>query len=144
MTVMNTLPDCSQLPEVALPFMNVVHCEELTLVRTLLKALQEKAAPEIIDQHMQNWLEHTTAHFAREERLMAEYNFFAYPMHQSEHEQVLQELCVQQQRWQEQRNYEALSSYILNWRSWLEQHISSMDFVTAQFLSQFDIKVELP
>ncbi len=144
MTVTNTLPECSQLPEVALPFMNQVHCEELTLVRTLLQALQDEAAPEVIDQHMQHWLEHTTAHFAREERLMAEYNFFAYPMHQSEHEQVLQELNVQQQRWLEHRNYAALSSYILNWRSWLEQHISSMDFVTAQFLSQFDIKVELP
>lgn len=136
--------DCSTLPEVALPFMNTVHCEELALVGELLKQLNSKAAPEVIDQQMAAWLEHTEAHFAREEGLMAEYNFFAYSPHQMEHEQALQELRTVQQQWQEDRNYESLSSYIVNWRVWLEQHVGSMDFVTAHFLSQFDIKVELP
>lgn len=144
MTTKNNFTDCSSLPEVALPFMNTVHCEELTLVGDLQKQLDSKAEPAIIDQQMAAWVDHTVAHFAREERLMAEYSFFAYVPHQMEHEQALQELRVVQQQWSEERNYEALSSYIMNWRAWLELHIGSMDFVTAQFLSQFDINVELP
>lgn len=35
-----------------------------------------------------------------------------------------------------------LQDYIQYWREWL-QHISTMDFVTAQFLSQLNVQVKL-
>jgi hemerythrin len=135
--------DCSTLPEVALPFMNTVHCEELTLVAGLVELLAKQADVLEIDACMAEWVAHTEAHFAREERLMAEYNFFAYPMHQGEHEMALQQLRDTQQRWLKQRDGNMLNTYILQWRAWLQQHVSSMDFVTAHYLSQFKPQVEL-
>lgn len=135
--------DCKVLPQVAMPFMNTVHCEELTLVGELLRKVAEKADPAAIDAQLIAWVQHTDEHFAREERLMDEYNFFAYPMHRMEHERALQQLREVQQQWLAQRDYNALADYILYWREWLQQHVASMDFATAYFLSQFNIEVKL-
>lgn len=135
--------ECSALPEVAMPFMNSVHCAELTLVGKLLAAVQSNAATATVDSLLAEWVEHTKAHFAREERLMTEYNFFATPCHQGEHERALLELLGVQQQWLRERDEALLPAYIQHWREWLQQHISTMDFVTAQFLSQFNLTVEL-
>lgn len=144
MTVLDkTFADYPALPEVAIPFMNTVHQAELALVTDLLTQVESLAAPEAIDSMLTAWVEHTKAHFAREECLMMEYNFFATPFHQDEHEQTLLELLGVQQQWLRERDYDLLLNYIHHWREWLQQHISSMDFVTAQFLSQFNITVKL-
>lgn len=143
MGVERDFADCSTLPEVALPFMNTVHCEELTLVAELVELLAEPAEAAELDDRIIAWVEHTEAHFTREERLMQEYNFFAYPMHQGEHEQALGQLREMQQQWLAKRDHNALNVYILQWRAWLQQHISTMDFVTAHYLSQFNPQVEL-
>lgn len=135
--------DYAELPQVAMPFMNTVHQDELKLVSGLLMQVESTAAPEAIDKLMAAWVEHTRTHFAREERLMQEYNFFATPCHQGEHEQALMQLLSVQQQWLRERDYNLLLEYIHFWREWLQQHISSMDFVTAQFLNQFKITVEL-
>jgi hemerythrin len=135
--------ECSALPEVAMPFMNSVHCAELMLVGKLLAAVQSNAATATVDSLLAEWVEHTKVHFAREERLMTEYNFFATPCHQGEHERALLELLGVQQQWLRERDEELLPAYIQHWREWLQQHVSTMDFVTAQFLSQFNFTVEL-
>ncbi|MDD5395047.1 MAG: hemerythrin family protein [Thiothrix sp.] len=143
MDVEEKFTDCSLLPQVAVPFMNTVHCEELLLVGKLLGQVESGEAPDTVDATLAAWVGHTEAHFAREERLMMEYNFFAYPVHQMAHEEALQQLQAVQQQWQASRDYTALTAYIREWREWLQQHVASMDFVTAHFLSQFNIQVEL-
>jgi hemerythrin len=143
MSIAEKFVDYGKLPQVAMPFMNVVHQEELELVEKLLAQAENRAEAQTIDQQLAAWVAHTEAHFAREERLMDEYNFFAYPMHQMAHEQALQQLCAVQRQWQEQHDHALLTAYILQWREWLQQHVGSMDFVTAHFLSQFNIQVEL-
>lgn len=55
---------------------------------------------------------------------------------------MLQLLGVQQQ-WLRERDTAMLQDYIQYWREWLQQHIGMMDFVTAQFLSQLNVQVEL-
>lgn len=143
MVVERDFADCGALPEVALPFMNTVHCEELTLVAELVELLTGQAEAAKLDDRIAAWVGHTEAHFDREERLMQEYNFFACPMHQGEHEQALGQLREMQQQWLAKRDYNALNVYILQWRTWLQQHISTMDFVTAHYLSQFNPHMEL-
>ena len=136
--------DCRALPEVAMPFMNTVHCEELTLVARLLSQLEATAPPEKIDALMNEWLAHTEAHFAREERLMDSYRFPPYPIHQMEHQRALDELNAAHQAWLSSRGNQALQDYIQStWRPWLQQHVATLDKVAAQFLSQFDIEVTL-
>ncbi len=136
--------DCAALPQVALSFMNQVHCEELELVANLLSHLQERAPMEEINSLLIEWVAHTKAHFEREERLMEEYRFPPYPIHKMAHQQALESLIPLQQQWLESGNYIALERHIKQeWRAWLQQHISTMDTATANFLSQFDIQVEL-
>lgn len=135
--------DWDALPNVAMPFMNTVHGDELALVSRLLADLENAATPASIDAQIAAWVEHTRAHFAREERLMHEYDFFATPCHQGEHETTLLQLLGVQQQWLRERDTAMLQYYIQHWREWLQQHISTMDFVTAQFLSQLNVQVEL-
>lgn len=137
----------TSLPAVALSFMNEVHHEELNLVHELLAQLDaeqtdesvNKAANEAISAQLAQWLAHTQAHFERENFLMQTYHFFAYPLHAAEHELALQQLSAVQSAWEQLTDRAALRAYIQTWRNWLQQHISTMDFVTAQFLSQFPI-----
>ena len=131
------------LPDVAMAFMNTVHSDELALVTRLLANVENTAPAATIDVQIAAWVEHTQAHFAREERLMHEYDFFATPCHQGEHETALLELLGVQQQWLRDRDYALLLAYIPHWREWLQQHISTMDFVTANFLSQLNVQVEL-
>lgn len=137
---MNTLDfSPNNLPQVALEFMNSVHGEELALVNELLTQLDDENNHAQISAQLSAWVMHTQAHFERENFLMQTYHFFAYPLHSSEHVQALQQLKAVQAAWEASANREALSAYIQTWRNWLQQHISTMDFVTAQFLSQFPI-----
>ena len=129
----------ANLPTVVLSFMNQVHAEELALVQNLVVHLHAQAEDEKISHYLTQWLEHSKNHFAREEFLMEQYNFFAYPMHQAEHQQALQDLAAVKQDWEQQQNREILGNFIQVWRAWLQQHINSMDFVTAQFLRQYPI-----
>lgn len=132
------------IPEVALPFMNSVHHEELELVNELLDRLAGSDNTASVSEQLNEWVEHTKAHFAREEHYMQEYNFPPYLVHSMEHESVLQQLLGVQQSWEESLDRDALAGYIRDtWVPWLQNHISTMDFVTAQFLSQFNIQVEL-
>ncbi|TXH62803.1 MAG: hypothetical protein E6Q84_00590 [Thiothrix sp.] len=133
----------NHLPQVALAFMNSVHSEELTLVSDLLTQLDGENNETEISTQLSAWLAHTQAHFERENFLMQSHPFFAYPMHSSEHVQALQQLSAVQVAWEETADREALRGYIQTWRQWLQQHIASMDFVTAQFLSQFPIPNDL-
>ncbi|HMT91481.1 hemerythrin family protein [uncultured Thiothrix sp.] len=132
----------SHLPQVALAFMNSVHSEELALVSELLTQLDDDTNNADISMQLNAWVAHTQAHFERENFLMQEYHFFAYPMHAAEHVQALQQLNSVQAFWDEAADREVLRGYIQSWRQWLQQHISTMDFVTAQFLSQFPLPNE--
>lgn len=133
----------ASLPEVALSFMNQVHDEELSLVNELLAQLDQQDNESQISTQLAQWLAHTKTHFERENFLMQEYHFFAYPMHYAEHVQALQQLSVVQAAWEQSTDRVALRAYIQTWRNWLQQHISTMDFVTAQFLSQFPIPTDI-
>jgi len=141
---MTKIDHCAAIPQVALEFMNTVHCEEVLLTQTLLQALDMSDTAETIDALIEQWLAHTLTHFAREERLMEEYRFPPRVIHQQEHQRALEALRAAKQHWHSARDPIALKRYVEhNWRSWLHQHISTMDRVTANYLEQFDIQVDL-
>jgi len=138
------MTNCSQVPQVRIDFMNQVHCEELTLVENLNQLVQESLTlGEIhseIDEKLQAWISHTAEHFERENKYMREYNFPAYIMHSGEHEQALRNMKLLQISWKKDKDLAKLNQYInQSWRPWFGQHISTMDTMTANFLSQFNI-----
>lgn len=140
-----TTPDCSTIPQVALDFMNTVHCEELTLVQSI-SGLIDADSPDNqkISELLDHWVTHTEQHFERENRYMQEYRFPAYPVHSNEHDAALEQIRQVRQQWDHEHDLESLQQYVQQeWPAWFKNHISTMDFITAQFLSQFDFEVEL-
>jgi len=79
--------------------------------------------------------EHTRRHFAEEERLMQETRFPPYPMHKSEHDQVLANMAAQIERWQYGRDAVATRDWLGKAvGDWFITHVSTMDLVTAGFI----------
>lgn len=129
------------IPEVALEIMNETHREEADLVAGLNELIKRQQAGESletgIDAQLEEWLAHTQAHFSRENDMMIEHAFPPYPVHRSVHDLALDLLATQLQQWRQSRDIQELAEYVQQtWPEWYLQHISSMDFITAQFLSQ--------
>jgi len=136
--------NCEALPEVEMAFMNTVHCEELKLVSGLVDLLEQQGAHDDIATRLSAWVAHTHAHFEREEKLMNEYRFPPCPIHKMEHEQALESLLAAQKNWLDSGQVAPLLNYIKHdWRQWLQQHIMTMDRVTAHFFSRMGVEVQL-
>jgi hemerythrin len=132
----NTLPE---IPRVDAPFMNRVHDEEAELLERLKQQLAAVRAGEqelnALDPLVDELLTHMIEHFEREERLMQQIGFPPYPMHKSAHDEVLEATRGVVDAWKKQPDAELLDSFFLQQLpQWLEQHIATMDFVTARFL----------
>ncbi len=130
------------IPVIAVGSMNDTHHEEVALVNTLGDLLRQADAGETdevaISSALQQWLEHTEQHFAGENELMQKYGFPPYSIHAQEHASALENLRHTIDDWNADHSIEALSEYVFStWPQWFNQHVSSMDFVTAQFLSSF-------
>lgn len=133
MTSTRTVLTADTIPHVALDFMNNTHFEELELLDSLGKLIEQgdKAG---ITRSLSTWLEHTQAHFARENELMIDIGFPMIAMHSGEHGRVLAELEMIITSWQQDNDIDLLSEYVfIAWPKWFENHVNSMDMITAQF-----------
>ena len=133
--------DVSDIPQIALDSMNQTHKEEVELINKLGELLEEgmKSQPDAdaITAMLTEWLEHTREHFASENQLMQEHGFPAYPVHANEHQQVLVQIEAIYQRWLDDNEVQPLADFIFSdWPQWFDNHVNSMDMVTAQYLSQ--------
>jgi len=124
------------IPQVAMDAMNDVHREELDIVNSLHAVIKENNAPQISELCKQ-WLEHTKAHFDRENMMMEKYGFPAYHCHHTEHVEALTGLAFIIQQWEEKADLNALALYVsTTWPQWYVNHISTMDTVTSAFIKQ--------
>lgn len=122
------------IPHVALDFMNNRHFEELEILNALGKLIEQGDDLAAITAAIVVWLEHTMAHFARENALMIEINFPMISMHSSEHSRVLLEMNTVSTTWQQTYDIDALADYVFStWPNWFDTHVSSMDMITAKF-----------
>ncbi|MCG8488532.1 MAG: hemerythrin family protein [Chromatiales bacterium] len=131
-----------QMPLVELDVMNRVHREEVEIINQLgtllINGLQSKPDIESISHTVMAWIDHTREHFEGENSMMMEHGFPPYPVHKGEHDQVLLRLEALQAQWLRDFNLETLADYLfIEWRNWFDNHVRSMDMVTAQFLGRF-------
>jgi len=125
-----------QIPQVAMDLMNEVHREELDIVNQVSAAISQ-ADIEKVTFVCSQWLEHTRAHFDRENMMMEKYAFPAVHCHQGEHVDALQQLEAIVDSWQEDKNLEILTTYVRDtWPKWYVNHISTMDTVTSAYIKQ--------
>ena len=128
------------IPQVELDFMNNTHFEEIEMVNKLGELVtsyltnKNQQTQQAITQNLNTWLDHTQAHFERENELMQETGFPALPIHKSEHDRALNQLTEVIHLWTQQQNIEAVEDYIFTqWPTWFEQHVNTMDMMTAKF-----------
>lgn len=130
-----------QIPPVALESMNQTHREEVELINRLAALVAagmvgECDAQSITDQ-LKALIDHTQQHFARENRLMEQVSFPAYPIHRDEHHRVLNLLEALLHSWLEQQALQPLADFLFDeWPSWFDNHVLTMDSVTAGFIHQ--------
>ncbi|HEY9051410.1 MAG TPA: hemerythrin family protein [Gammaproteobacteria bacterium] len=133
--------DPVNIPQLALESMNKVHREEVVLINQLAALLQQakdhQADNAAITENLHEWVQHTREHFAGEERLMMDYGFPAYAFHASEHERVMAQIQSLQNQWLDRNEIKPLYEFVFsNWPRWFNDHVNSMDRVTAEFISQ--------
>ena len=130
----NNVLEATQIPQVAMDAMNTVHHEELMIVNDVSAAIANKDITKIT-QLCNQWLEHTKAHFARENNLMETYNFPAFHCHHQEHLDALEGLESIINAWQEKANLDSMATYVRDtWPEWYINHISTMDTVTSAYI----------
>jgi len=126
------------ISRVDIDFMNNTHFEELDMVKVLgeliIDCQQNENECDTINLVLNEWLDHTQAHFERENTLMMACHFPMYPVHSGEHDRVLDEMQAVIKAWEKDHDIDSLSQYVFSdWPSWFEAHVNSMDMVTAQF-----------
>lgn len=129
--------DYNAISQVSFDEMNIVHHEEATLLNTLEELLVNTPNDsETIAMCMHEIIEHTRGHFGNEERLMKEVGFPAFNMHESEHIRVFNEIQRVFSQWLHTKDNNILKEYFFgSFQEWLSAHITSMDTITAQFIS---------
>ncbi|BDG03085.1 hemerythrin family protein [Anaeromyxobacter oryzae] len=131
--------DPSQIPELPLAFMNSDHAEEVRLLEDLgvaLDAHRKGGAAQPVLERLALLAVHTREHFLREEQVMRETAFPAYPIHKAEHDRVLAEMDQEARRFREGGDPARLWSYLFEVvPAWFVQHIRTMDHMTARFVA---------
>ncbi|SMO78894.1 hemerythrin [Balnearium lithotrophicum] len=123
------------LPKVGYQGMNFVHEKELDILNELYDSLKSGSSLEEIDKLFEAFIRDVEEHFAYEEDLMRKAYFFAYDCHSGEHRRVLEELYNLRKKWRKEKNPEILIDYFENtFKPWIEEHILTMDTVTAGWL----------
>jgi hemerythrin-like metal-binding protein len=133
--------DTETMPRVALASMNQVHLEEVDLINRLgemMDAISKGVLDaEQINQILIEWVEHTRCHFDGENRLMKIHAFPPYSVHAAEHAKVMTRIESVRDQWLNEGDLDSLADFIfVEWRTWFDQHVKSMDSVTAEFLNQ--------
>ena len=129
-----------QVQPVAVDEMQHTHEEEISMLNeidalaTIYENDQTKHAA--LEAKLEAYIQHVKEHFANEERLMRLYHFPPYQMHKAEHDRVLNELNYFAVRWKQHGELDAIIAYLRQSVDWIINHISTMDNMTAMFISQ--------
>jgi hemerythrin len=94
------------------------------------------ASDEDFPTHFAELVEHTRAHFAREESIMDATGFFATGIHKAEHQRVLAEVARVADRLEAGDATFARRYVAEHLPAWFRQHRDTMDLATASFARQ--------
>jgi len=129
-----------QVHHIAVDEMQHTHEEEISMLNEInaLATIYEndKTKHEELENKLDEYIKHVKVHFANEERLIRLYQFPPYQMHKAEHDRVLHELNDVLIRWKQHGEIDAIIVYLRQSVEWIINHISTMDNMTAMFISQ--------
>jgi len=114
--------------------MNEIHENEVKVLNELLEALKNDKD---IDKKFELFLEDVKKHFSFEEELMEKHNFFAKVPHKMEHDRIIDEIKAVKDELNNKELLEYFENYFI---PWLENHINTMDTVTAGYFDMIGLK----
>jgi len=122
-----------EIQKVAYEPMNEVHENEVKVLENLINALNEN---QNVENTLEEFIKDVEEHFAFEEGLMKKYDFFAYTPHKMEHDKIINELYSLRGK-----DNKYIKKYIHErFIPWLNQHIETIDTVTAGFFNMVGAK----
>jgi len=122
-----------KIKKVAYEPMNEVHENEIKVLENLINALNKN---QNVKNTLEEFIKDVEEHFAFEEGLMKKYNFFAYLPHKMEHDKLLNELYSLKDKENKQIQRYINERFI----PWLNQHIETLDTVTAGYFNMIGAK----
>jgi len=127
----------SPVLEFGIPVIDDDHREAFRKLE-ILEGASEEQFPALFS----DFVHHLSDHFAREERLMREYGFFALHCHSDEHARVLAEIDGIVEELVTGNHAPARGYALKGFPEWFAQHHATMDAVTAHYLSQTMVEDE--
>jgi len=129
----------NEIPNVAMPFMQETHLEEVALINALFLLLdkyeQGEHVPEL-GEKIEALLVHTYEHFKREEESMVALGFPPYSVHKQAHDDYLKGFNAVVTDWHSSGDVATFNLFLRETTpAWMMQHIATMDFVTANFFT---------
>jgi len=135
--VINVFLKKEELPVVPRDEMNEIHYEEVDIINDLYDSAS-KGDLEKTKEHLEEFINHIEDHFGFEEDLMEQNEFFAYPMHKMEHDNVRRRIYAIKQQLEETNDPKIIVNFLENeFVPWLINHLNTMDMATASFLGGF-------
>lgn len=127
-------------PDVPMQEMQQAHLEEIEIINAiddLIIRVEAGGGGEVfLTEKLEELQKHTHAHFAYEEELMQKAAFPPFAMHKSAHDQFLEVLDKMMENWHNSHEIGPLDQFMrFELPRWMKQHINTMDYVTAGFLS---------
>jgi len=114
--------------------MNEIHENEVKVLNELLEAIENDKD---IESKFNIFLDDVKNHFSFEENLMEKYEFFAKIPHKMEHNRIINELIeIKNNKLTNEELLEYFNNYFI---PWLNNHINTMDTVTAGFFDMIKI-----
>ncbi len=112
------------------------HLGIVGIINQLAAAIIQHQSKEVYDQLLDQIIQGTKAHFARENRLMAEYHYPKAEQHVAEHVKLVRE-SLELKAWFDAANAESVMTVsLLHFlEEWWNQHIPSFDQELADFLA---------
>ena len=140
--------DKSSICIVEVDSMNRIHYEEADMLNeldALMRTLEAgDSGDEMLEAKLDEFMTHMTAHFRGEEVQMRAINFPPYPIHKSEHDLQIELANRTIAARKASRDLQPLANYLrVELPQWLDQHIATMDKVTAHFFAMNGKEVSL-
>jgi len=130
----------ADVPDLPIAFMNADHLLEAELVNAVEDALLAHGRGieevDLVMERLSLLAVHTREHFLREESMMREAGFPAYPVHKGEHDRVLAEMNTEARVFRSSGDGARLARYLeVTLPSWFRNHLRTMDVATARFVA---------
>ncbi|WP_246828301.1 bacteriohemerythrin [Ectothiorhodospira sp. PHS-1] len=134
--------ESADIPQVAANFMDKDHDEALALLARVVRCLEEmptsKAESGRLRDDLRDFIEHSRAHFRREEALMKAVEFPPFQLHKQEHDARLEALVAYVDDLDAGVMAPADLKPLLveDFVPWYRRHCATMDRATARFVAR--------